>query len=68
MPPKPPPTYEHRYEGKHRGKTKDYINARCRVLTDNGILAQIEFADGVTAVVQRYKVRRAKVIDDKGSG
>lgn len=59
-PAKKPPTYLHKLRGTHRGKVKDYVNARCRVLTDNGLLAQIEFEDGTTAVVRRYKVRRAK--------
>lgn len=57
---KKPPTYLHKYRGTHHGKTKDYTHAKCRVLTDNGLLAQIEFEDGTTAVVRRYKVCRAK--------
>lgn len=60
MPAKKKPTYEHRLQGKYRGKTKDYVNAKCRVVTDNGLLAQIEFEDGTRAVVRRHKVRRAK--------
>lgn len=50
------PTYRHIFKASTYGKK----GSRCEILRGKGILAQIRFEDGLTVVVNRMTLRRAK--------